>query len=110
LHKRYQKFKAIIQTSSFDEKKLTDLEKHILLLAKQKADERNQKMSIISELDEKRAKELNDFCNHNSIEYIPIDLSHAHEKLILGTDDPHWNEYANELIAKQLSRLLDLVH
>ncbi|HEV8722539.1 MAG TPA: hypothetical protein VGW77_18125 [Candidatus Binatia bacterium] len=82
---------------------LGDFEKKMLSVAQSTVVERNQRMTVLTDLPQTTRKDLRNFCEQNGIGFLDIVLDdYKKEDLILGKDDRHWNLRANEIIAEQL--------
>lgn len=83
------------------------LEKEMLIIARNIAVERGQKLTILAELPKVMRKDLKDFCERNGMEFLIIDFDHVSDNLIHGKHDPHWNVKAHQLIADQILSQVD---
>lgn len=79
-----------------------DFEKRMLIMARNIALERKQRITILTNLTEVIRKDMRDFCDQNEISLQEIVLDKKKHDLILGKYDHHWNIQAHKLIANQL--------
>jgi hypothetical protein len=77
-----------------------DLEKAVLRRAKQFALDKNQKLSVLVNLNEELSNEVRKFCRREGISF--YETSARGKEYQLGEFDPHWSARANELIAREI--------
>ncbi len=79
-----------------------DFEKRMLIMARNIALERKQRITVLTSLSEVIRPDMRDFCDQNGINILEIVLNKEERDLILGRYDHHWNPQAHKLIAIQL--------
>ena len=84
-----------------------DFEKKMLIMARNIAVGRKQRITILSALPEATRKDLQAFCDQNGIGLLEIALDGERNDLRFGRYDRHWNIEANKLIADQLLSQLE---
>ncbi len=81
---------------------LSELEKRILLYAKDLTGSGNKLMIILFSSYTIKGKGIKDFCSLNGFPYYDTRLNDNEDSLILGSGDGHWNSKANQIIFRQL--------
>jgi len=86
---------------------VSDFEKEMLILARNIAVERNQKMTLLVELPKDMRKDLEDLCKHKDIGFVEIDSESEGIDALHGRHDPHWNPKAHQIIEEQIVSQVD---
>jgi hypothetical protein len=82
--------------------RIGELEEKILSFAKNIAEQRKQKVSILSMLPHPRDEMLRDFCGQNGIGFLAIDFDGVRNDLVFNRYDTHWTLRAHQLIVEQI--------
>ena len=89
------------------ERRISDFEKELLILARDTAAERGQRMTILAALLTEMSGELRDFCDRRGIGFLALDLERLRRDHVFGRDDTHWTTGGHRLVAEQVSSQVD---
>ena len=81
---------------------VSDFEKELLILARDAAAERRQRMTILAALLPEMNRDLRDFCDRHGIVFVAVDLERLRRDHVFGMDDPHWTPAGHRLVAEQI--------
>jgi hypothetical protein len=84
------------------DERIGELEKKILSFAKNLAEQRKHKVSVLSVLPHPRDEALRDFCGHNHIGFLAIDFGGNRGDLVFNKHDTHWTLWAHQMIVEQI--------
>ena len=80
-----------------------DFEKKMILMARDIAVGRKQRIRILAELPEAKRKDFRDFCGQEGIGFLEIVFDYnKREELAFGKHDGHWNPQTHKMVAGQL--------
>lgn len=83
-----------------------NIQKQMLIMARDLTNERNHKLFILSHLPETMEKSVQDFCQQYEIDLVEINFDN-NDHLVHGKYDKHWNSLANKKIATLIQSCLE---